>query len=64
MLFAVLAKNIEFFPDSPTAYERLAYVHDSKGNKDLALRYFRKALDLDPGNRNAAKMIKEIQNRN
>jgi len=63
MQFAILAKNIEFFPESPTAFERLAYVYDSKGNKDLALRYFQKVLALDPGNRNAAKKIKEIQNR-
>jgi retinol-binding protein 3 len=61
MLFAVLAKSIEFFPDSPTAFERLATVHDSRGNKELALRYFQKVLALDPDNRNAAKMIKEIQ---
>ncbi len=63
MLFAILAKNIEFFPDSPTAFERLAYEHDSRGHKEPALRYFRKVLDLDPGNPNAEKMIREIQDR-
>jgi tetratricopeptide (TPR) repeat protein len=63
MLLAVLTKNVEFFPISPTAFERLAYVQDSRGNKELALRYFQKVLALDPGNRNAAKMIREIQNR-
>ena len=63
MLFAILKKNIEFFPDSFTAYELLASVYSSRGNKELALRYFQKALELDPGNRNAAKMIKDLQNR-
>jgi len=63
MLFAILEKEIEFFPNSPSAYERLASVHYSKGHKELALRYFRKVLELDPDNRNAAKMIKELQNR-
>ena len=58
---AILDKGVELFPDSPTAWERLAYLHDSKGDKELALRYFRKVLDLDPGNRNAAKMITDIQ---
>jgi len=63
MLFAILKKNIEFFPESFTAYELLASVYSSRGNKELALRYFQKVLELDPGNRNAVKMIKELQNR-
>jgi tetratricopeptide (TPR) repeat protein len=61
MLYAILEKNIQFFPDSPSAYELAASVHFSKGNKELALRYFQKILALDPDNRNAAKMIKELQ---
>jgi len=60
MYFAILKKSIEFFPESFTAYELLASVYESRGNKELALRYFRKVLELDPGNRNAAKMIKEL----
>jgi tetratricopeptide (TPR) repeat protein len=60
MGFAILKKSIEFFPESFTACELLASVYSSKGNKELALRYFRKVLELDPGNRNAAKMIKEL----
>jgi tetratricopeptide (TPR) repeat protein len=60
MLFAILKKSIEFFPESFTAYELLASVCYSRGNKELALRYFQKVLTLDPGNRNAAKMIKEL----
>ena len=63
MLFAILKKNIEFFPNSPSANELAASVHFTKGNKELALRYFQKVLALDPDNRNAAKMIKEIENR-
>jgi tetratricopeptide (TPR) repeat protein len=63
MLFALLKKNIEFFPESFTACELLASVYASKGNKELALKYFRKVLELDPGNRNAAKMIKELGSR-
>jgi tetratricopeptide (TPR) repeat protein len=61
MLLAILKKNIEFFPESFTACELLASVYASRGKKELALRYFQKVLDLDPGNRNAAKMIKELQ---
>jgi hypothetical protein len=63
MYFAILEKSSEFFPESPTAWERLAYAHDAKGDKELALRYFHRVLDLDPGNRSATKMIQEIQGR-
>jgi hypothetical protein len=59
MYFAILKKSIEFFPESFTAYELLAFVYESRGNKELALKYFQKVLELDPGNRNAAKMIKD-----
>ncbi|MCX6566003.1 MAG: S41 family peptidase [Candidatus Aminicenantes bacterium] len=63
MSFAILKKSIEFFPESFTACELLASVYESRGNKELALRYYRKVLELDPGNRNATKMIRELQNR-
>jgi len=61
ILFAVLERSIRFFPDSSTAYEQLGDFHFSKGHKELALRNLRKALTLDPGLRNAAKLIKELQ---
>jgi tetratricopeptide (TPR) repeat protein len=60
MGISLLKKSTEFFPESFTAFELLASVYSSKGNKELALRYFRKVLELDPGNHNAAKMIKEL----
>jgi len=61
MLFAILEKNIELFPESFTTCELLASVYSSKGKKELALRHFRKVLELDPENRKAAKKIKELQ---
>jgi tetratricopeptide (TPR) repeat protein len=60
MLFAILKKEVEFFPNSPGAYELSASVYLSKGNKELALQNFKKVLELDPSNRNAAKMIKQL----
>lgn len=59
MLFAILERNVELFPESFTACELLASVYSSRGKTELALKYYRKVLQLDPGNRNAAAWIKE-----
>jgi Tfp pilus assembly protein PilF len=61
MLFAILEKNVVLFPRSFTAFELLASVYASRGKTDRAIEYFRKVLELDPGNRNAVKMIKELR---
>ncbi|MBP1659921.1 MAG: rbp3 [Candidatus Aminicenantes bacterium] len=61
MLFAILEKNVELFPRSFTAYEVLAYYCASRGKAERAVGNFRKVLDLDPGNRNAVKMIEELK---
>jgi tetratricopeptide (TPR) repeat protein len=61
MQFAILKKNIELFPKSASACELLASICFFKGKKELARRYFQKVLELDPDNRNAAKMIKELR---
>ena len=61
MQLAILEKNVRLFPKSFTACELLASAYASRGKTELALEYFRKVLELDPGNRNAAKMIRELQ---
>jgi len=61
MLLAIFKKGVEFFPDSSDAHARLASVYQSRGEKELALRHFEKALALNPGNRNAAKMVEALK---
>jgi tetratricopeptide (TPR) repeat protein len=62
ILFAILNKRIALFPTSPDAYESLAYAYYRYGEKDQAIGNYKKALKLDPGNRNVENMIKRIQN--
>jgi tetratricopeptide (TPR) repeat protein len=61
ILMAILKKNVEFFPDSSAAHERLGGVYFRRGNKDLALLHFEKALELNPRSGTAAEMIKKLR---
>jgi len=61
ILYAILEKNIGFFPRSPTAYESLAYAYFTHGKKEAAIESFKKILELDPDNRNAKKMIERLR---
>ncbi|MHA2101553.1 MAG: tetratricopeptide repeat protein, partial [Candidatus Kariarchaeaceae archaeon] len=62
ILYAILIKKIEYFPKSPTAYETLAYAYYKNNKKELAITYFESVLELEPDNRNAMNMIKQLRN--
>jgi hypothetical protein len=61
ILYAILEKNIELFPRSPTAYEALAYACFRNGDNKRAIENYRKVVELDPDNRDAAAMIRRLQ---
>ena len=58
---AVFQKNIEVFPDSGNAHDSLAEAHLARGDKANALACYRKAVELDPKNENARKIIAELE---
>jgi retinol-binding protein 3 len=60
MYLAVLEKTAVMFPESPFSREVLAAVYESRGRKDLALKWYRRVLEVDPGNPNAVKKIGEL----
>ena len=57
ILFAILEKKIELYPNSPSAFESLAFAYYKNNKKEPAIEYFKKVIELDPGNRNAKNMI-------
>jgi tetratricopeptide (TPR) repeat protein len=61
ILYAILKKRIELFPQSPASYESLAYAYYKNGERELAVANFERVLELDPDNRNALKMIRQIR---
>jgi tetratricopeptide (TPR) repeat protein len=63
IIYAVLEKNIELFPQSAKAYLTLAEVYYTAGKKELAIPYYEKALLLDPGNTNVLKRLSELKDK-
>jgi C-terminal processing protease CtpA/Prc len=63
ILIGILRKNITIFPNSPGAYEMLAWAYMDYGDKDIAIKHFKKVLLLDPMNSIAAEMIKKLEER-
>ena len=53
--------NVESYQDSANAYDSLADAHTNRGNKKLAIEYYKKSLELNQENQNARNRIKELQ---
>lgn len=59
---AVFRLNVESYPDSPNVYDSLADAYLAIGDKKSALENYRKELELDPTNGNAANAIRRLEN--
>lgn len=57
---AVFELNTETFPLSANTWDSLAEAIMLKGDHETAIFYFRRSLDLNPENANAAQMIDRI----
>jgi hypothetical protein len=51
---------VEAFPRSANVYDSLGEGYMIAGRKQLAIENYRKSLELDPGNTNAAEMLREL----
>lgn len=56
----VFELNSETFPDSANTWDSLGEAVMIKGDHEMAIRYYRRSLELDPDNRNAARMIERM----
>ncbi len=57
---SVFELNTVTFPDSANAWDSLGEALMAKGAHEVAIRYYRKSLELDPENSNAALMIERM----
>jgi tetratricopeptide (TPR) repeat protein len=53
--------NVEAFPQSANTYDSLGEAYMNAGNKELAIRNYEKAVELDPSNQNAVQIIKRLR---
>ena len=58
---ALFKLNVEFYPASWNAYDSLGEAYMRSGDKELARKNYARSLELDPTNRNAAEMLKKLQ---
>jgi CubicO group peptidase (beta-lactamase class C family) len=58
----VLKLNVEAFPRSANTYDSLGEAYMLNGNTDLAVKNYKKSLELNPKNDNAQKMLKRLEN--
>ena len=57
---AVFTINTEEFPDSWNTWDSLGEAYTNAGDKDKAIAYYQKSLELNPQNRNATSQIQRI----
>jgi CubicO group peptidase (beta-lactamase class C family) len=60
---AILKLNVEEYPKSGNVYDSLADAYAKDGQKEQAIANYRKALEIDPKNQNAADKLKGLENK-
>jgi CubicO group peptidase (beta-lactamase class C family) len=58
---AVFKVNVELYPQSFNVYDSLGEGYMLNGNKELAIVNYKKSLELNPQNNNAASMLKKLE---
>ena len=58
---AIFKLNVEEYPKSGNVYDHLAEAYAKDGQKQQAITNYRKSLELDPKNENAANKLRELE---
>jgi tetratricopeptide (TPR) repeat protein len=56
--------NVKLHPDYANGYDSLGEAYMAKGENELAIRNYKKSLELDPQNDNAVQMLKKLKKKN
>jgi tetratricopeptide (TPR) repeat protein len=60
---AAFKANVELYPQSSNVYDSLGEAYLANGEKELAIINYRKSLELNPQNKNAAETLKKLERR-
>ena len=52
--------NVFLYPNSANVYDSVAEAHAVNGNRELAIKNYKRSLELDPKNTNAAQQLKKL----
>jgi predicted Zn-dependent protease len=52
--------NVFLYPSSANVYDSVAEAYEANGNRDLAIVNYKRSLELDPKNTNAAQQLKRL----
>lgn len=58
---ALFQVNTKYFPNSANTYDSLGEAYLKAGKKELAIGNYKKALAMDPQNKNAERILKELE---
>lgn len=53
--------NVEAFPESGNVYDSLGEAYLADGNKEMAIKFYRKSVEIDPSNTNGAAILKKLE---
>ena len=56
-----ISLNIENFPDSWNVYDSLGEAYMKNGNKELAIKNYKKSLEINPDNVNGKKFLNKLE---
>jgi predicted alpha/beta superfamily hydrolase len=56
----VFKRNVEAYPTSSNVYDSLGEAFMKKGDNEKAIKYYKKSLDINPGNENGKEMLKKM----
>lgn len=59
----VFRLNAEDHSQSFNAYDSLGEAYMTSGDRELAIRNYKRSLELNPGNTNAVEMLKKLENK-
>lgn len=57
----VFQLNVEAYPDSSNVYDSLGEAYMVSGEKELAIKNYKKSVELNPNNSNGIEMLKKLQ---